>query len=214
MKKTKKSLGQISQNLLLLAGLIIITVVIFVLIINWLKKSPLPEPPPEPSPELPPPPVYEVSIGNIRFKLKEAKDIGNILKASEAKYFVRDDISTTERFIQVTITAENIGTDNIKGTLWEIRELYDSEERKFYSTRDRDPWIPDTSQCESLLKPGFTPTPCTKIYEVAKISKDLKVEVYSKEPGQGDFIDIDLTLELEDSELEDMDSTNNEINNE
>ena len=75
-----------------------------------------------------------------------------------------------------------------------------------------NPWIPDTSQCGTLLKPGFSPTPCTKIYEVAKISEKLKIEVYSKEDGLGDFIDVDLDLEVEDDSVNN--ENNNEVNNE
>ena len=68
-------------------------------------------------------------------------------------------------------------------------ELIDSEKRKFYSSRQSDNWILEENKCGDILKPGFSPTFCTKIYEVAKISTGLKVEVSAKKGGS-DFINL------------------------
>jgi len=186
----KKSLGRISKTLLVFGGMIIVVIILVLGMVNRTRKAALPEEP-EPEPE----PVYEIVIGDIKFKLHEVKDRGNILKFSESKYPERQrpDLTTTERFIEVTVAVENIGKDNIKKDYWDIKELVDSEERKFYSLPEAEPWIPAESKCGAILKPGFSPTLCTKIYEVAKISSGLKVGVYSREKKKQTFF-IDLGI--------------------
>jgi len=186
-----KSSGEISKNLLILIGIIIVTVVAIFAIINLTKKPP---PPPPPTPKEPEP-VYATTVGNINFSLKEAKDLGNELLGSESKYSkTQKDVTTTEKFIELTISAENIGKENTAYGDWDVLELTDSEGRKFSYSRSWDPWISSESKCGDLLKPGFTPTLCTKIYEVAKISTGLKVKITSKigKTGQQEenFIDL------------------------
>ncbi|KPJ57152.1 hypothetical protein AMJ49_02570 [Parcubacteria bacterium DG_74_2] len=193
-----KSSGQIPKILLILIGAIIVVVIIAVVVTNIVRKPTTPSPEEieeEKKPEL----VYEVVIGDIKFKLKEAKDIGSVLNASESKYpeWQQKDLTTTEKFIEVTIGAENIGKDNIQQGFWEMNELIDNEGRNFYSSQETEPWIPVESKCSALLKPGFAPTPCTKIYEVAKISTGLKVRVSSRQTGisfgeEKIFIDLGL----------------------
>lgn len=177
-----KSLGETSRTLLIWGGIIIVVIITIVIVINIVRK---PVPPEETVGEIQKP-VYEVVIGDIKFKLKTAKDRGNILEASESKYTSQEDLTTTEKFIEVTISAENIGKEDIQ-LGWEIKELIGSEGRKFSSSREMAPWIPEESKCGALLKPGFSPILCTKIYEVAKISTDLKVRVFSRQQEREDF---------------------------
>ncbi len=176
------------KKYLILVGAVIAVIVIIVLMASTMMKPVLPsEKTEEEKEEL----VYEVEVGDIKFKLKEVKDRGDILKASESKHpgSTREDLTTTERFIEVTISAQNVGKDNIQSGGWEVKELIDSEERKFYSSRQLDNWILEENKCSDTLKPGFSPTFCTKIYEVAKISTGLKVEVSARKGGS-DFIDL------------------------
>ncbi|MCK4454223.1 hypothetical protein KAU51_02655 [Candidatus Parcubacteria bacterium] len=187
-KKDKiKSKGQISREFLILGGIIIGIIVLSVVMLKILwKPNPVIE---EEKIE----PIYEVVVGDVRFKIGKVEHRGNILEASEVVDYQhqRKDITTTEKFIEVTITAENIGKDNIPGKSWDIQEIVDSEGRKFYSFDGAEYWISDDSRCGALLKPGFTPTLCTKIYEVAKISTGLKLKIYSKDYKEGDyFIDL------------------------
>jgi hypothetical protein len=181
MKERKiNSLGQIPTKILI-AGIAIIILIVLVFVILKVVKKPPPPPPVEKKQE----PVYETIVGNVKFKLVEAKDRGNRLLASESKNpeYIKEDLVTTDRFIEVTISAENIGKDNIPQNLWDMEELVDKEGRKFYSSPQFDQWVVRESKCGALLKPGFTPTPCTKIYEVANVATGLKVKVSVKTVG-------------------------------
>lgn len=186
-----KSSGEIS-NAVLFGVLGIIIVVIIIVIINPFKKSPAP-PSEEPKSEEP---AYEVVINDVKFKLKDAKNLGNILKGTESKNpQSQQDIATTDKFIEVVITAENIGKENIAQGSWDLNDLFDSEERHFLYSQSFDPWIPEDSKCGDLLKPGFTATSCTRIYEVASVSTGLKVKVSAKLassylPAEEGFIDL------------------------
>ena len=190
MQKSIKSPGQISKQMLIFGGIIIGVVIMVVLVINSLSK---PAPLPEEEEEIGP--VYEMVVGDIKFELEEVRNKGNMLYVSESNEpdSRRKDLTTTERFIKLTIAVENVGKDNIEGRDWDIQELIDSEGRRFYALPEADIWISESSRCRTLLKPGFTPTLCTKIYEVAKISTGLKVKVYSKEyKGADYFVDLGL----------------------
>ena len=168
-----------------------IGIVAVVLIINMTKPVPPPVVEVEKEPEL----VYEVKLGEkVRFKLQEVKDRGDILRLEESKNpnFVKQDVTTTERFIEVTISVDNIGKDNIPAGSWDIKEVYDKEGRKFYSSTLLNYWASSSGKCGDLLKPGFSPTLCTKIYEVAKVSTGLKVEVFLREEKTTAYIDLGL----------------------
>jgi len=174
--KNKTKGGIPSFVLFIIIGIIVI--ILIIIIINAFKKTPPPPPKEEPKSQEP---AYEAVIGDVKFKLKEAKDFGNILKGSESKNNQsQKDIMTTERFIEVTITAENIGKESVGIGTWNLNDLFDKEERRFIFSQETSPWIPEESRCGDLLKPGFTPTSCTKIYEVANISTGLKVKVSAR----------------------------------
>ncbi|MCD6177645.1 hypothetical protein J7K03_00020 [bacterium] len=164
----------LSREQIIVGVIIIIVIVVIFIAVKSLMLTP---PPPPEETEKNKEPVYEVEIGNVKFSLKEVKDRGNILLASESKFGYPQDLTTTERFIEVTIQAQNIGTDDIKEGWWNIGDLVDSEGRRFHYERKFDRWIPEGSECGAVLKPGFAPKSCTKIYEVAKISSGLKVTV-------------------------------------
>lgn len=173
--------------ILVVIGVIFIAAV-FIIIINVQKPESPPIPPEE---EKPIEPVYEIIIGDIKFKLEKVEDKGKILVATEDIY-PKKDIITTEKFIEVTISAQNIGTDNIAEKYWDMEEIIDSEGRKFYSPLETRPWTLQLVNCGAVLKPAFKPTLCTKIYEVAEIATGLKIKISSKQV-QGDFF-IDLGI--------------------
>jgi hypothetical protein len=194
MRKRKiNSLGQVPTKILVGVGVIIFLIII-VFVISKLSKKPPPPPPVEKKEE----PVYETTVGNVKFKLIEAKDRGNKLLASESKNpeYIREDLITTDRFVEVTISVENIGKDNIPSNIWDMNELVDKEGRKFYSEPQFNQWVLKESKCGEMLKPAFTPTPCTKIYEVANVATGLKVKVsaraFGDQKGGESFIDIGL----------------------
>lgn len=179
--KLNKQAGQASRLLLVLAIIVLVAVIITFLIMK------MAEPPAKPSPSsLPTPdqPFYERTLGAIRFVFQTALDKGNTLRASEAvnvqyAYSSLKDITTTEKFIKVTVGAQNKGTVNIEEGAWDLGVIIDSEGRRYVAVDDYtiNPWLPPQNFCKALLKPAFDPAPCTKIYEVSKESTGLKVEV-------------------------------------
>lgn len=187
--KFSKESGEIAIKQILVLGAIGAAGAIVIILSSGVLKSPPPPPPIIKEPEL----VYEVSLENaIRFQLQEVKDRGNTLKLEEcvAPQFLRQDIITTERFIEVKVLVDNIGKDNINPGYWDIKEIYDSEGSKFYSQPAFNFWVSADSGCSTILKPKFTPTLCSKIYEVAKVSSGLKLEVYFKDSKGQTFIDL------------------------
>ena len=105
--------------------------------------------------------------------------MGNTLYGAQSRNSSwQKDITTTERFVKVTIGAQNQGDQNIEAQVWSLGDIVDSDGRHFTSSQyDIDSWLPQPNLCGTLLKPAFDPTPCVKIYEVSKVSKGLKIEV-------------------------------------
>jgi len=176
--KFNKYSGQVSRTLLVLAIIILVAVVITYLIIKMAEKPPAPNPNPEPGV---PQPVFSQTLGNIAFTFRNAVDMGNILRASESQSAGswQKDMTTKERFIKVTIGAQNEGKENIQERSWDIGNIVDSEGRIYEPSEGYtiNPWLPVDNGCQDLLKPAFDPTLCTKIYEVSKKSTGLKVYV-------------------------------------
>lgn len=179
--------GQVSKLLLVLAVIVLVAVVITYLIIKMATPPPKPPTPPGPVVELP---IYEQTIGDTKFIYIEARDMGNILKGSESRNPQwQKDLKTTDRFIKLTMGAQNKGKENIPDRVWDIENIVDSEEREYVpsSNSDTKSWLPEKDLCEELLKPEFEPTPCTRIYEVSKISTGLKVRVSIKKLVNGSY---------------------------
>ena len=185
------------STLLIILGIIIVVIIILVVVVTLLRSSEEPEPVIAPvkgeMPEL----VQEVVVGDIKFAFVEAEDIGNFLRCEDrirppstcrSSY----DLKTTDKFIKVKITAQNVGQDSLRRRSWDIKELVDSEGRKFYSAGAKR-WISGESQCGEALKPGFTPTSCIEIYEVAKPSIGLKLRVFADaDKSKAHYIDLGL----------------------
>jgi hypothetical protein len=188
--KFNKSPGQASRLLLVLAIVVLVAVIITFLILRMAEKPPAPVST-TPTIVLP---VYEKTLGNIRFVFESAIDKGSILKASNiinsqyASYSKKDFPidNPGAKFIVVTMGAQNVGTENTQQNSWDIENIVDSQNRNFvpldqYSVAA---WLPDKNLCGALLKPAFDPTPCTKIYEVSKESSGLKIRVIAGKNNQ------------------------------
>ncbi|MFA5878022.1 MAG: hypothetical protein WC845_01520 [Candidatus Staskawiczbacteria bacterium] len=188
-KNINLSSGQIAKVLLALVVVVIVAMVIAYIIIKAAEK-PAPQPPPPGEPV----PVYEATIGDIKFLFLEATDKGDTLFGKDSRRpDGQEDLKTTERFIELIVGAQNVGKENTLDDIWEVGEIIDSEGRIFTaSEREVNSWLPDNENnlCGSILRPSFEPSPCKKIYEVAKISKDLKVRVYvrTKENSDKDIL--------------------------
>lgn len=172
--------GQVSRLLLVLAIVVLVAVAIVYLVIKAAERPLIPSAG-EPINTIPQP-VYETNLGNIKFVFIDSRDLGSVLTPAMAKkqtYGTTNSLKTTERFIIVTVGAQNKGKENIEAKSWDIGDIVDSEGRRFVALKDYtiNNWIPDESSCGALLKPEFDPTPCIKIYEVSKISSGLKIVV-------------------------------------
>jgi len=180
--KINNSSGQASKLLLVLAVVVLVAVIITFLVMKMAEKPPKPEVPETTVPV----PVYEQTLGNIRFAYISALDRGGVLRASEItnsqyNYSGQKDLLVTSggKFIQVTVGAQNKGTENIEQHAWGIENIVDSEGRNFVPLEGYiiTPWLSSPDLCGALLKPAFALTPCTKIYEVSKESTGLKIRI-------------------------------------
>jgi len=199
-KKSKLQSGQASKLLLVLAVVILVAAVIVYLIMQMAERPSIEtETEFETTVVLP---IYEQTLGNIKFIFESAINHGGTLYASRAVDEYEDEnLTTTENFIEVKIGAQNIGKLNIEAGAWDIQNIVDSEGREFESLkRDADSWLPETDLCEELLKPSFDPTPCVKMYEVSKKSTGLKIRVVT---GKGNG-DVDSDMKDNDSALIDL----------
>ncbi len=190
--KINKESGQASKLLLVLAVVVLAAVIIVYLVMKIAEKPPAP--PPTTGTEIILP-IYEQTLGNIRFVFESSLDKGNTLKVSEIKNVQyisssQKNLVTGEKFIQVTVGAQNIGTKNIEQNAWGMGNIVDSEGRNFEPLEGYSiaPWLPNPDLCGTLLKPAFDPTPCTKIYEVSKASTGFKIKVMTgKENSSNNF---------------------------
>ena len=127
--KINKESGQASRLLLVLAIVVLVAVVITFLIIKMAEKPIAPVKPTTPTFSLP---VYEQTLGNIRFIFESSINRGNILRASEIINGQKNkNLTTGEKFIQVTIGAKNMGTENTGQNTWDIENIVDSQGSNF-----------------------------------------------------------------------------------
>src|SRR3990167_8787867 len=176
-KKFNSSKGAVSTVLIVLViALMVLVIVLFLVVRSAMIKNASEVPEDETSNELPKP-VYETTIADARFVFESAYDFGNILASRDVR--LQPHLTTTEKFIKVTIGAQNKGKVNIPQTSWDVGNIVDSDGRNFVSINDKAYfWLPRPDLCGALLKPEFDPVPCIKYYEVSKASKDLKIQVF------------------------------------
>mgnify|MGYP001557917183 CR=1 FL=1 len=172
-----KSSGQVSKILIIIAVVFFLVIAIVYAGVVVFSKKTKNSKSKESTTETtqPPKPVYETTVGNIRFVLQFSQSLGSIL---ESKSSYEEDFKTTERFIKVVVGAQNKDKSNISLGSWDIGDIVDSEGRSFVSINDKlYNLLPKPDLCGTLLKPEFEPVPCVKYYEVSKASKGLKVMV-------------------------------------
>ncbi|MBI2054391.1 MAG: hypothetical protein HYT36_03650 [Candidatus Staskawiczbacteria bacterium] len=183
------SAGQVSRTLLILAVIILVAVAISYSVIKIAERPPKA---PDTTEKIHKP-VYDETLAEIRFIFQEAKDYGGVLKGSQSRNPQwQQDLETTERFIRVTVAAQNKGKENTKNGNWDIENIVDSEGRN-YIPISADQWMPEKNRCGEMLKPEFEPVPCSKYYEVSKISTGLKIRVENKQKGANILLDLIVT---------------------
>lgn len=180
--KLQNRIGQASRLLLVLAIVVFVAVIITYLILRMANKPPAPTPNPD---DVVPQQVFEKQLGDIDFIFKSAIDRGEVLKISEinteiyGSYMKDIHVLPGGKFIQVTVGAKNMGTVNTERGAWDIGDIQDSKGRVYVPLIDYSigAWLPATNGCGDLLKPAFSPTNCTKIYEVSTEATGLKINV-------------------------------------
>jgi hypothetical protein len=182
--------GQASRTLLIIAIIILFAVVVSYLVIKLAENPPKNQ---KPIPDVPQP-VYEQTLNYIIFIFQEARDFGDTLKGSQSNNPQwQKDLKTTERFIRVSIAAQNKGKENLKNGSWDIENIVDSEGRNYVPIDNAREWLPEKNLCGELLKPEFNPIPCVKIYEVSKISTGLKIRIKNSNKNSSALIDLIVT---------------------
>ena len=180
--------------LILGVALLIVIVVIFVVIKTMAVKN-ANDPNASPSiTETPiPTPVYEAQLGDIKFIVMSAQDLGSVLKNPRSSDY---DITTTEKFIKVIIGAQNKAKVNTTRGAWEIGNIVDAEGRNFISINDQAyDFVPRPNPCGESLKPEFEPVACVKLYEVSKASTNLKVMIsFIPQGGEREDAFLDLIV--------------------
>lgn len=189
--KINYSSGAVSKLLLFLAVAILVVIIVVFIVINMVGgKKPADTKSETENPENvePPKPVYEATMQDVKFIFQEAENLGSILKA---KTTYEQDLKTTEKFIKITVGAQNKGKNNLAQYAWDMGNIVDSEGRVFIPYDKAYFFLPKPDLCGAILKPEFLAVPCVKIYEVSKLSKDLKIEVKVNDPKkEATFLDI------------------------
>ena len=187
-----KQRGAIPRIALIGGGVLLIVIVIIIILVFVQSSGVVKNDNNNSGPKVEQPqiPVYEKQVGDIYFILESAQDLGDVLKAQNS---YQKDITTTERFIKVVVGAQNKGKIATGTYSWDLGNLIDSDGRVFANANNQVSWhLPNPNPCGLSLKPGFYPVNCTKIYEVAKISKGLKVEITVKDKPT-ELLDLNFT---------------------
>ncbi|MBM3206197.1 MAG: hypothetical protein FJZ43_01055 [Candidatus Staskawiczbacteria bacterium] len=180
MKKNNQK-GSVSRLILVLAGVVlVIAAIIFIAISITSRKTESENNQNNQSEVEDSKQVYEATVGDIRLIMQSSFDAGSILKSSTSN---QTDLETTERFIKVTIGAQNKGKVDTDSFTWDLGNIVDSEGRNFVPiTNKAFNFLPRPDLCGSILKPEFAPVSCVRIYEVSRQSEGLKIQVISKVP--------------------------------
>lgn len=118
----------------------------------------------------------DVRLGDVRWKVLEAKDRGEILHSADSKHSgLTDSITTTGKFIQIWAEVENLGT-NMKtaASLY----LVDSKGREYTPASNVNAWIPENQEILLInnLNPNV-PVTFSVLYVVPEDAADLMVRV-------------------------------------
>lgn len=193
MNKYNLEKGWVSRTLIILAVVIFIAILIVFFAIKFASNASKSKSVVDPNE--PPKPVYETTLGEVRFLFESAENLGSVLSGSLANSAYQQDVVTTEKFVRVIIRAQNKGKVNLQKFSWDIGSIVDSDNRVFPPSDRVFYFLPRPDTCGETLKPEFAPIPCTKIYEVSKISTKLKIEVISIDPNSKkkiDYLDLDV----------------------
>lgn len=190
----KSERGQISKIIIILAGAVLLVTIVVFLAVKFFGSGRLPTTAKKDTTQEetePPKPVYEITIGDIKFVMQSSVNLGSVL---ESEYAYGQDKFTTDRFIKVTVSAQNKGKVDTAYLTWEVGNIIDSEGRIFPPNRQTYQYLPQPDLCGAILKPEFTPVFCVRIHEVSNKSTDLKIEVINKAQKRKELLDLNLAF--------------------
>jgi len=113
-----------------------------------------------------------VVVGDVQWKVLEAKNLGSTLKSSNQ--FIKD-LETSGKFIQVRVEMVNKGKE---AKSLSYIDLHDSTGRKYKAASEARHWIPDEEEIflVETINPGLSKT-FTAIYEVPADAAGLYIMV-------------------------------------
>ncbi|MBK9715370.1 MAG: hypothetical protein IPO81_29390 [Kouleothrix sp.] len=136
-----------------------------------------PQPTAVPEPAAPQPTAVpavgqDVRVGDVRWKVLSAENLGNTLQ-SKNKYI--KPLKTSGYFVRVRFEIENLSNDMLS---YGGADVVDDKARKFKSSSDAFPFIPDEEQSVLItnLNPNV-PKTIAEIYEVPANASGLKFDV-------------------------------------
>lgn len=145
--------------------------------------APTPDPTTAPEPTIPPEPTpaptvaasyavgQDVQVGEVRWKILEAKDEGQQLASTNE--FIEPK-PTQGKWIRVRLEIENLSTSQLNFT---GVDLTDSQGRTFQVSSDAIMHIPTEESCGLAQLNANLPKTCQVVYEVPADASDLKVKV-------------------------------------
>lgn len=181
--------GQVARIMLALVVVCAVAIAIAYIVINSARKPAIPVAINSEGTTTVPKAIYEVTSNDIKISFQEAYNFGNTLYGSQSSSQYQKNLTTTEKYIMVTIGAQNKGKEDTPTNVWDLGNIIDSEGRIFIPANyDVYSWLPKNNACGNVLKPEFTPLSCTKIYEVSKTSQGLKVQaLVAQKTGEGKY---------------------------
>jgi hypothetical protein len=131
----------------------------------------------------------DVTVAEVRWRVLEAVDLGNMLAAPNE---FQQPLSTSGRFIKVRFEVENLGSSQ---TSYGGVELIDQRDRRFENSSDAFPWIDDNETCIlETLNPNV-PKTCADIYEIPADATSLKLVVGDLNPFGSEEAQVDLGIQ-------------------
>ena len=193
MKKYNNQTGWISRTLIILAVVMFVAILIVFFAIKFASNASKSKDGSDSNE--PPKAVYETTLNDVRFLFESAEDLGSVLDGSLSTSTYQQDVVTTEKFLRVIVRAQNKGKMNLQKFNWDLGSIVDSDGRIFPPSDQVFYFLPRPDLCGEILKPEFDPVPCTRIYEVSKISTNLKIEdIAADQSGKrkSEYLDLDV----------------------
>ena len=129
---------------------------------------------------------FVAMLEDVRFKLVNVRDLGNVLKGKDAPYLRIADLKSSGHFLEVTVSVQNIGTK--AQPFWFLSDIVDGEGRDFNTAWKGESWVPQKQKCYGRLSPTSPAKICKKIFELPNDSTGLKLKIEVR--NEKGFLDL------------------------